>query len=169
MLPARTPVSAPVCHLPRAPACKLRTPHTPPSLTLDTRAAGTPLPHFWEQMFGSGRAALALRDDYRRDPRQVHAATGFRYVRFHAILHDELGVYSEDAQGKPVYNWSYVDQIYDGLLADGVRPFVEISFMPNGARLAAGLPRLLVQADRRPAGRLRQVGRPHYRLRPAPG
>ena len=30
-----------------------------------------------------------------------------------------------------VYNFSYVDQIYDGLLASGVRPFVEISFMPN--------------------------------------
>ena len=32
--------------------------------------------------------------------------------------------------GKPVYNFTYVDQIYDGLLDRGVRPFVEISFMP---------------------------------------
>ncbi len=31
----------------------------------------------------------------------------------------------------PIYNWSYVDQIYDGLLANGVRPFVELSFMPT--------------------------------------
>jgi xylan 1,4-beta-xylosidase len=100
-------------------------------ISLDTRAAGTPFPHFWEQMFGSGRAVLALRDDYRKDIRTVHQATGFQYVRFHAILHDELGVYDEDAQGKPIYNWSYVDQIYDGLLADGVKPFVEISFMPK--------------------------------------
>ncbi len=100
-------------------------------VTLDTAAAGTPFPHFWEQMFGSGRAALAMRADYRRDLATVHAATGFKYVRFHAILHDELGVYDEDAQGNSVYNWSYVDQIYDGLLAEGVRPFVEISFMPK--------------------------------------
>ena len=57
--------------------------------------------------------------------------TGFQYVRFHAILHDELGVYDEDASGNPVYNFSYVDQIYDGLLDNGVKPFVEISFMPK--------------------------------------
>ena len=103
----------------------------PEQVTLDTRAPGTPFPHFWEQMFGSGRAVLALRSDYRQDLATVHAATGFRYVRFHAILHDEVGVYEEDKQGNPVYNWSYVDQIYDGLLAQGVRPFVEISFTPK--------------------------------------
>ena len=107
------------------------------TVSVDTRAAGTPFPHFWEQMFGSGRAVLALRDDYRKDLRTVHHATGFKYVRFHAILDDDIGVYDEDAQGKPVYNWSYVDQIYDGLLADGVRPYVEISFMPK--KLAARL------------------------------
>ena len=101
------------------------------TVSLDTRAPGTPFPHFWEQMFGSGRAALTLRDEYRKDLHTVHQATGFQYVRFHAILHDELGVYDEDAAGKPIYNWSYVDQIYDGLLAEGVRPFVEISFMPK--------------------------------------
>jgi xylan 1,4-beta-xylosidase len=61
----------------------------------------------------------------------VKKATGFRYVRFHNIFHDEVGVYDEDENGRAVYNFSYVDQIYDGLLADGVRPFVEISFMPK--------------------------------------
>jgi xylan 1,4-beta-xylosidase len=52
------------------------------------------------------------------------------YVRFHAIFLDDMGVYSEDDQGRPVYNFSYVDQAYDGLLQNGVRPFVELSFMP---------------------------------------
>ncbi len=100
-------------------------------VVLDARAAATPFPHDWEQMFGSGRANLALRESYRDDLRQVKKTTGFRYVRFHAILDDENGVYSEDAEGNPVYNWSYVDQIYDSLLATGVRPYVEISFMPK--------------------------------------
>ena len=63
--------------------------------------------------------------------REVKQITGFQYVRFHAILHDEVGVYDEDKDGKPIYNFSYVDQIYDGLLAAGVKPFVEISFMPK--------------------------------------
>ncbi len=106
--------------------------HAPAEIvSIDTHSHGAPFPHFWEQMFGSGRAALALRDDYRKDLRTVKQATGFQYVRFHAILHDELGVYDEDPQGHPIYNWSYVDQIYDGLLANGVKPFVEISFMPK--------------------------------------
>jgi xylan 1,4-beta-xylosidase len=100
-------------------------------IVVDAHAAGAPFPHFWEEMFGSGRANLAMRDNYRRDLRLVRKVTDFQYVRFHAILDDENGVYSEDAQGKPVYNWSYVDQIYDGLLDNGIRPFVEISFMPK--------------------------------------
>jgi len=40
-------------------------------------------------------------------------------------------VYDEDEHGNPVYNFSYVDEIYDGLLERGVRPLVELSFMPR--------------------------------------
>ena len=101
--------------------------------TVDVDAAQqtTPFPHFWEQMFGSGRAILSLRESYLDDVRAVKQVADFKYVRFHAILHDEIGVYNEDDHGNPVYNFSYVDQIYDGLLKNGVKPFVEISFMPK--------------------------------------
>ena len=102
---------------------------------VDLSAPTTPFPHFWEQMFGSGRANLTLRDSYRRDLDWTREITALKYVRFHAIFHDENGVYDEDAQGNAVYNFSYVDQIYDGLLAHGVKPFVELSFMPK--KLAA--------------------------------
>jgi xylan 1,4-beta-xylosidase len=107
----------------------------PETISIDDKAPTTPLPHFWEQMFGSGRANLSMRQGYQEDLRKVEAMTGFNYVRFHAIFQDENGVYDEDAQGNPIYNWSYIDQIYDGLLEDGVKPFVEISFMPK--KLAA--------------------------------
>jgi xylan 1,4-beta-xylosidase len=100
-------------------------------VTIDANGAATPFPHFWEEMFGSGRAILTLRESYRNDLEAVKAVTDFRYVRFHAIFHDEVGVYNEDEHGNPVYNFAYVDQIYDGLLKRGVRPFVEISFMPK--------------------------------------
>ncbi|HYL37103.1 MAG TPA: glycosyl hydrolase family 39 [Bryobacteraceae bacterium] len=100
-------------------------------VVVDVRAPTRPFPHFWEQVFGSGRAILSLRESYRNDLRAMRAATDIHYVRFHAIFHDEVGVYDEDAQGQPVYNWSSVDQIYDGLLENGVRPFVELSFMPH--------------------------------------
>jgi len=104
-------------------------------IVADASAPSHSFPHFWEKMFGSGRAILSLRESYRQDLRTVKQITGFEYVRFHAIFHDEVGVYDEDAQGHPIYNFSYVDQIYDGLLANGVKPFVELSFMPN--KLAA--------------------------------
>jgi xylan 1,4-beta-xylosidase len=82
-------------------------------------------------MFGSGRAVLSLRDSYREDLRAVRAITAIGYVRFHAIFHDEVGVYTEGADHRPIYNFTYIDQVYDGLLANGVRPIVEISFMPR--------------------------------------
>jgi xylan 1,4-beta-xylosidase len=116
--------------LPIPPYLNAQTGPQPEVLVVDAEAPAHPFPHFWEQIFGSGRAILSLRDDYRTDLRQVKQITGLKYIRFHAILDDEVGVYAEDPQGKPIYNFSYVDQIYDGLLANGARPFVEISFMP---------------------------------------
>ena len=101
------------------------------TIDIDTTQAGRPFPHFWEQVFGSGRAVLSLRESYRDDLRAMKRDIGLEYVRFHGIFDDENGVYSEDREGRPVYNWSYVDQIYDGLLANHVRPFVELSFMPS--------------------------------------
>lgn len=99
-------------------------------IVVDGNAPSHAFPHFWEQMFGSGRATLSLRASYRDDMREVKRATGFQYVRFHGILDRDVGVYTVDGQGRPDYNFTYVDQIYDGLLRQGVRPFVELSFMP---------------------------------------
>jgi xylan 1,4-beta-xylosidase len=101
------------------------------TIKINAQAQTTPFTHFWERMFGSGRANLTLRESYRNDMRAVKQVTDFRYVRFHAILHDENGVYNEDEHGNPVYNFAYVDQIYDGLLKNGVRPIIEITFMPK--------------------------------------
>ncbi|HTZ32949.1 MAG TPA: glycosyl hydrolase family 39 [Methylomirabilota bacterium] len=107
------------------------TAQTPETINIDLNARSTPFPHFWEQSFGSGRAILSLRESYRRDLREVKKITDVHYVRFHAIFHDELGVYDEDENGNPEFNFTYVGQVYDGLLQNGVRPIVEISFMPK--------------------------------------
>jgi xylan 1,4-beta-xylosidase len=104
---------------------------TSQAIEVDVNAPSHPFPHFWERMFGSGRAILSLRESYRQDLRETRRITGLEYIRFHAIFHDEVGVYDEDASGKPFYNFSYVDQIYDGLLENQVRPFIELSFMPK--------------------------------------
>ena len=105
------------------------------TIEIDANAPSHSFPHFWEKMFGSERAIVTLRESYRNDLRETKRITNFEYVRFHAIFHDEVGLYDEDKDGKPVYNFSYVDQIYDGLLQNHVRPFIELSFMPK--KLAA--------------------------------
>ncbi|MGA9240372.1 MAG: glycosyl hydrolase family 39 [Silvibacterium sp.] len=114
---------------------------------IDANAPATPFPHFWERTFGSGRAILSLRESYRKDLETVKNATGFQYVRFHGILMDEVGLYDPDriiknpglaaeaVNAQSRYNFMYIDQIYDGLLKRGVKPFVELSFMPR--KLAA--------------------------------
>lgn len=101
------------------------------NITIQGDTVNTPFPHFWETMFGSGRAVLSLRQSFRDDLKTVKANTELAYVRSHGIFHDEIGLYDEDAQGNPIYNFTLVDQIYDGLLESGVRPFVELSFMPR--------------------------------------
>jgi xylan 1,4-beta-xylosidase len=58
------------------------------------------------------------------------AELGVERVRAHAILHDDLGVYRE-VDGEPVYDFTAVDRVYDRLLELGLRPVVELSFMPR--------------------------------------
>ncbi len=101
------------------------------AVEIDANAPSHPFPHFWEKMFGSERGTVTLRESYRNDLRETRRITGFEYVRFHAIFHDETGFYDEDKDGKAIYNFSYIDQIYDGLLQNHVRPFIELSFMPK--------------------------------------
>ena len=48
-----------------------------------------------------------------------------------ALKWGSTGVYSEDAQGNPIYNWKILDAIFDTYLAQGVRPFAQIGFMPE--------------------------------------
>src|ERR1700743_3613208 len=70
------------------------------ALRVDAHAPTTPFPHYWEEIFGSGRAILSLRESYRKDLQSVKKVTDFREVRFHAIFHDEVGLYDPDR--KPV-------------------------------------------------------------------
>jgi len=85
---------------------------------------------------GAGRANEGLRADWQRQLRRVRADCGFRYIRFHGLFCDDMGVYQEDRQGHPVYNWQYVDELFDFLEGIGMKPFVELGFMPGA--LASG-------------------------------
>ena len=85
---------------------------------------------------GAGRANEGLRADWQRQLRHARAECGFRYIRFHGLFCDDMGVYQEDKRGQSVYNWQYVDELFDFLLSIGMKPFVELGFMPGA--LASG-------------------------------
>lgn len=82
-------------------------------------------------MVGAGRAEEALRADWQAQLATVQNEIGFRYLRMHGLLNDEMGVYTEDAKGNPQVNFQYVDSVYDALLKLHIRPFVELAFMPG--------------------------------------
>ncbi len=99
----------------------------------DLAQHGTPLPHAWSRCIGSGHAQLALRSDWRSQLRRAHDELGIKNVRFHGILDDDVGAMTVE-QGKTIYSFYNVEQIYDGILEAGVRPFVELGFMPAALR-----------------------------------
>lgn len=85
---------------------------------------------------GAGRANEVLRADWQRQLRIARTECGFRYIRFHGLLSDDMGVYKEDKNGKPMYNFQYIDGLFDFLHDINVKPFVELGFVPND--LASG-------------------------------
>ena len=89
-----------------------------------------PVDRFFDLSVGSDYPGTLIRDDSQAQLKTSVDELGFRYIRFHAIFHDVLGtVRIED--GKAVYNWSKIDQLYDDLLARHIRPFVELGFTPK--------------------------------------
>ena len=79
---------------------------------------------------GAGRAHEVLRAGFVRQMETVTAECGFRYLRFHGLFCDDMAVVTRRGD-KLVYNWQYIDEIFDEMLAQGIRPFVELSFTPK--------------------------------------
>jgi xylan 1,4-beta-xylosidase len=113
-------------------------------LTVDTVAGGIELHRPWVPMVGSERLSQLLCKDLtggreigaelEQALRRMHDELGVRTVRAHAIFHDDTRVYTE-VDGEPVYDFSVVDEIYDRLLGIGLRPVVELGFMPRDLAL----------------------------------
>jgi xylan 1,4-beta-xylosidase len=106
-----------------------------PSFTCDFLQTANVFPHYWEHTIGSGHAPLALRADWQKQMRRCHRELGFRHVRFHALLSDQMGTLVRE-EDKLIYSFFNTDRIMDFLLSIGMRPFVELSFMPEA--LASG-------------------------------
>ena len=90
------------------------------------------LPHAWEECVGSDRAVVAMREQWLQDLELVRKVTGVKSVRFHGLFNDEMGVWPSGRQP----NFLYIDMVFDAMLDRGLKPLVELSFMPGA--LASG-------------------------------
>lgn len=87
--------------------------------------------HTWKSLITIGKAKEGLHNDVQEQLRYVQNKCPFKYLRFHGIFDDQMMVYYEDKEGNPTYNFRYVDQLFDFLLSIGLKPFVELGFMPS--------------------------------------
>ena len=113
----------------------------PVAIRVDASRSAGPLTPIW-RFFGADEPNYATMKDGRKligelgalRPKQV-------YFRTHNLLNTGDGtpalkwgstdVYKEDSQGRPVYDWTVLDRIFDTYLARGVRPYAQIGFMPQ--------------------------------------
>ncbi|MBC7785672.1 MAG: beta-xylosidase [Burkholderiales bacterium] len=100
-------------------------------LQADVTGPAKPYHRFWNVCVGAGRANEGLRATWLEHLDMVVEACGFQYVRFHGLFHDDMFVYRNDADVKGVYNFQYIDDLFDRLLSAGIKPFVELGFCPG--------------------------------------
>jgi xylan 1,4-beta-xylosidase len=106
---------------------------TSPAISIKLHKEQGALPHVWEECVGSDRAVVGMRAQWQQDLELVKKFAGIKSVRFHGLFNDEMGVWPAGAKSP---NFLYVDMVFDAILERGVRPYVELSFMP--AALASG-------------------------------
>jgi xylan 1,4-beta-xylosidase len=116
-------------------------PSFPVTITVDAAHSLGPLKPIW-RFFGADEPNYTHMKDGRRLLGEIGALKpGEVYFRTHNLLTTGDGTpahkwgstnaYTEDANGRPIYDWTIVDRIFDTGLARGVRPYVQIGFMPQ--------------------------------------
>jgi xylan 1,4-beta-xylosidase len=106
-----------------------------PDFECDLAQNPKPFQHFWEHTVGSGHAPLGLRADWQVQLHRCHDELGMRHVRFHGALSSPMGTLICEEE-KLLYSFFNLDRIMDFLLSIGMKPFLELSFMPE--TLASG-------------------------------
>ena len=113
----------------------------PVRITVDAARPTGPLKPIW-RFFGADEPNYAYMKDGQKllaelgelKPKEVFFRTHSLLVTgegTHALKWGSTNAYTEDAQGNPVYDWKIVDRIFDTYLERGVRPYVQIGFMPE--------------------------------------
>ncbi|WP_330367086.1 GH39 family glycosyl hydrolase [Butyrivibrio sp. WCD3002] len=101
--------------------------------------ASVPFNNNVDYCVGTGRLGLALTEEYLKELKFVQDMIGFSYIRGHGLFSDDVAIYyeyEEDGETKVEYNYTYIDRIFDRFLELGIRPYLELGFMPE--QLASG-------------------------------
>ncbi|NLJ84538.1 MAG: xylan 1,4-beta-xylosidase, partial [Halanaerobiaceae bacterium] len=101
---------------------------------LEIPVSGRPFKNNTTYCVGTGRIGLALQKEYLDHLEIVQQSIGFKYIRGHGIFSDDVGIYREyelDGETHTFYNFTYLDRIIDSYLEQGIRPFLELGFMPE--------------------------------------
>lgn len=91
---------------------------------------GVELQHKWKKFIGVGSAKELLMADVQDMLSSIQREVGFEYVKFHGILSDDMRVLSRSRDGKLVTSFVYVDKALDFLKSIGLKPLIQLSFMP---------------------------------------
>jgi xylan 1,4-beta-xylosidase len=104
------------------------------TLAVDAASPGAAWSRFYEVAVATDHANTVLDTAWHRNIQAAlkrgHDEAGFQYARFHGILDGDINVYTEDASGNAVYDWTRFDMVYDALVAAGMRAIVEIGLTP---------------------------------------
>lgn len=99
---------------------------------VDSQATGVAVSSGWKRLLNVANAKDILNGNVKIQIQEIQDKMGFEYLRCHGLLDDDMFLYHEDAQGKAVLNYVYVDQVMDFILSVGLLPFVEFGYMPTG-------------------------------------
>nr|WP_082443110.1 MULTISPECIES: cellulase family glycosylhydrolase [unclassified Sphingomonas] len=102
-------------------------------IAIDMHGETRPRDRMAQLSIGSDFPGTLIREDSLAQLATVQKELRFRYIRFHHVFADELGTYRE-INGKPVYDWTRLDRLYDRLLGMGLKPFVELGFTPDAMK-----------------------------------
>ena len=106
----------------------------PREITIDLAKARQPIDQFFDLSVGSDYPGTLIRPDAQAQLKVAVDELGFRYIRFHAIFHDVLGTVKQSPKGRVTYDWAGIDKLYDELLANHIKPFVELGFTPQALK-----------------------------------
>jgi len=90
---------------------------------------------------GTGRMGLALQQEYQEQLAMAQKECHFKHIRGHGLFSDDMGIYQywrsfDGTEEHESYNFTYLDRVMDYYIANGLKPFLELGFMPE--KMASG-------------------------------